>query len=131
MERDSMQRGPLSLAGGATRFRWLLALAALASVIGIGVSGLKMWRLSAIYRDEAATFADLESKAKLSYCSRDMTFAALDTESQVASINAEAGSAQAIEWLGRMRKRYQYAASHPWKALTPVPTMQEWAQPLK
>jgi hypothetical protein len=99
--------------------------AVFAFVIGMGVWGLKMWRLSACYRDEAATFAELELEAKLSYCSRDINFAALDRKYQISSINAEAGSARAIEWLGQMRQRYQYAASHPWESLSPVPTPPE------
>lgn len=126
LERDSMQREPLSLSERAPRFRWLLGLATLPGAIALGASGLKLWQVHAIYQEEAATFADLESQAKLSYCSRDMKFATLDTEAQVASINAEAGSAQAIVWLGQMRQRYQYAASHPWEPLSPAPTMQEW-----
>lgn len=123
--REPIRQGRQQPAGRARASRRLLGLAGLALAATIGGWGLQTWRLRAIYEAEAATFADLESKARLAYGSRDVASAGMALEAQVAAIDAEAGGSATIAWLGQMRRRYAYAASHPWETLPPAPAIRE------
>src|ERR1700730_7617527 len=104
-----------------TTRRWMIVLA----VVAFGLGGMNLWQRRRVYQRGYEIYNYRVIK-RIWSIEDAQTLCMKNPHLKTFCLEWITEERQAVEYLARLKKKYEYAASHPWITVPPDPPEPEW-----